>query len=1026
MMVVLAIFVVGVSVVASATGEVVWDESKVKSQYAYRSEFVAPSRSCSLNGADFSSSATVTFPSGKQSSFGKIILNEIGEYSVTYFANVEGTPVSSTPVTFHVNPTPADLWNTNVMVDSSNQADVPDYNGSGAVLLSANERAEARYLNPIYIGDNTSKNDLMTFLVAPQNEGHAEFESFQIVVEDYYDASNRLYIRFTRGFHEVAREKYNVNVTVSTDGKTYLGTDGKQYDFKKNSVANAFILTGSSFYGQIADGSDPKPISVSLDFNKKTVTVSCNNSLTFDLTDESVVGVNNAWKGVDSGLAYVYAGFLERLSSSAASTAIYSVDGINMSGAQMSQTPAPEIIVDDSDFERKILAKVGIKHNFLKAIALDPILGEIEYSTIVYKVDGDVMSRVNSVSDGFVPNETGKYYVSYTSAPNYFGTVGEGGYYLDVVSDNDSLINFTFGNFVDTVKAGEAVVIPDHNVKGGIGKISVTYSAKVGNNVCQIIDGKIIPDRTGTLVVTATCKDVIQTKDFTKDITVTDNDEIYFDVGHVPSVILVGDVLDMSNAKVYKYGANGKEYIDRTITFGGSSVTGDKISPISSQVGTKQIVVTAGQYLKSFDVVVKESSTQSGLVADYFATDNAQINSLSSAIEVVTSQDANLTFVREIEKSFFNISFVALPSKANFTHLTFTLYDTLDADNNVTFDIMNSTDATLGEYSEVVYNGKTYTIYGNFRDNFGSIKFNVKYDAERNTIVDYKGNHVFALTTRVDGEKFNGFEGNIRLSIDFCSVSAESTLSIYEIGEQSLKKNVTNTKNNLGPQIEYLTSFMPGRTGNEYVVPAFKLYDVLNNVKEVSVSIKDGDNQTVYNQSGFGPHKFTPTTGGEYTVTIVAIDDKNNDSTYVTKIDVADVNAPNFIVGGVNVPLGETTAPVVSINARPTVKATVGEAFNIAKITASDNDTQLNELKIYAYVIDPYGVRTLLCSTPVNMSAGDDSMPEERLGKLTDSTKEYLSFTAPKAGKYLIYYVVRDNSGLATITHYSVEVSNNG
>lgn len=1024
-MAILAIFVVSIAVSASAAEKATWKGDEPLKQYAYYSELIVPSRQCSLGETEYEVESIVTFPSGKQSTFDKVLLDETGEYTVVYTANADNTAVESQSFKFDVKASPADLWNTNLMIEATNSANVPEYEGNGAVLLSANERGEARYVNPVYLGDNKDGDDLMTFVVAPKNIGQAEFGAFDIVVEDYQNPENRVYIRLSRGVHDVAGEKHNINVSVSTDGKTFLGKDGKQYDFKTDSIANAYILTGSGFYGELSDGTTPTPVKVSINIRKKTVTVACSNSFTFNLADEGVVGSGNAWEGIDSGLAYVYAGFLERLSSSAASVAIYTIDGISMGGNTIT-SKAPMIVVDDSEFGGKVVAKEGVKHSFLDAIAVDSVCGMLETNTVVYKVKDDIIERVSSYYDGFIPAEAGKYYVEYISAPNVDGIKGTGGYYVDVLKAEDCDISFNFGSLINSVKAGETITIPDHTVSGGIGKVKVTYSAKIGSNIVKIEEGRMIPEHTGELILTALCKDLVQTTTFSESVTVNANDEIYFDLGYIPDTILVGDAINLTKASVYKYTANGKENLDMSITFDGSKVSGGKIVPTSAQEGEKQIVISAGGVEKKYTVKVKVVGTKSGMTADYFSISSGEVTASGSMVQAVTSQDSKIEFLRDIDQSFFNIRFVALPETANFTHLTFTLHDTMDASNSVTFDVLNSTDTSLGDSSEIVYAGQKHKIYGSFRDRFGYNKFVIKYDESTKSILDNKGDSVFTLTECADGKSFNGFKGNIRITVDVCGVTAESKINFYNIGEQELKKSVT-AKNNNGPQVVFIGSFAVGETGKEYKIPEFKAYDVLDNVASILLSVTDPSKKEIYKSSDIVAFKFTPAIGGEYTVTLTFKDDKGNETVSNNKINVTTAGSVDFVVGGVNVPLGETTAPTVNIGSKPTEVAKVGEAFEIAKITVSDNKTAEKDLKIYAYVIDPNGVRTILCSTPVKVNMGDALSAEEKLAMFTASDAEHISCTALKTGKHVIYYIVRDADGLTSMVRYNVEVvANNG
>lgn len=1006
-----------VAVIASASGEIVSGGQSVATQYAYNSEFTVPSRYFTLNGENYSSKSTLSYPSGKKSTFAKAKLDEIGSYTLTYTADVLGT-VKTESFGFTVSASPAGMWSTNAMVEATNNADVPLYNDKGAVLLGASERTEVKYSTPVYIGDNKEKDDLVTFVVAPVNKGFSEFRTFYIVIEDYENPDNRVYVRFTRGYHELVTQKYDIHVGVSTDGATYLGIDSTPYAGHKN----AYILKNSGFYGTLSKGEDPMPITVSLNSKTSVIHVKCGSqSFSFDLTNENIVGVGNKWNGIDSGFANIYAGFRDRQSNSACYTAIYSVDGVSMAGDTINSDKAPSLVVDKSDYDGKVIAKKGVKHNFLKVNAIDTVLGELDVRPFVFKVEGDVLENVSHSYDGFTPTSAGKYYVEFVSEPNASGVSGISGYEVEVLEPSECAITFEFGAMVDTIKAGETLVIPNSDPVGGVGMVKVTYTAKIGNKDIPVIDNcELISEYTGNLVLTATCKDLVQEVTFTKDITVTENSEVYFDAGYISKVLLSGDTLDLTHVKAYKYGANGKENLPVEVKFDGASISNKLVKPTSAQAGSKQLELVAGGTTKTYDVTVRVPDK----VNDYFSVENTGLTAEESFIlassysQVVTTSDARIEFLRDYDKEFVSIDFGGANAEFNnFEKVTFYLYDTADAKNVVTFDIYKTEGA--GTYSNLSYCGNLYSIYGNF--NTSSLYFRVTYDSITNTIKDYKGDRIVKITKRADGKDFEGFTGKVRLAMEIKGVTAQTKINIHKILNQSIRKNAQN----VGPNILFAQSFAEGMIDKEYVVPTVYAYDVLHGVKTVELVVKNAEGTEVFSSTDPTNFKFTITKeqgAGEYSLTFNVTDTKNKKTSQTVNVYVSENTADGFEIGGIGIPTGSTVAPTITLKSSVNT-AKVNQAFNLAKLTLSDDKTALSELNIYAYVIAPNGIRTLLCSTPTKMTTGDELSPEVKLGMFTDDTKDYITYTATTAGKYRVYYVVRDADGLTSIAHYTVTVT---
>ena len=79
----LTVLMLSVAIVASASGEIVSGGETVSTTYGYNSELKVPSRYFTLNGTNYQASTTLTYPKGRQTTFQKAVLDEIGEYTLT-------------------------------------------------------------------------------------------------------------------------------------------------------------------------------------------------------------------------------------------------------------------------------------------------------------------------------------------------------------------------------------------------------------------------------------------------------------------------------------------------------------------------------------------------------------------------------------------------------------------------------------------------------------------------------------------------------------------------------------------------------------------------------------------------------------------------------------------------------------------------------------------------------------------------------------------------------------------------------
>ncbi len=998
---------------AIADVEVVFKGERIEAEYKYYAEITVPIRYAECGGKTYSASATVTYPSGRQSSLSRIVLSEIGEYSILYKATVDGSEYTDT-VSFEVKASPENMWlgEENSFLAHANAKDIPLVNEKGAMLLSAYERTEIRYANDLYLWDNGGQDDLVTFMVRPSDNLSSEMRYLYLIIEDAEDSSNRLYVRFFRPDYEDGANRYFIQVSVSTDGgKSYTGT--------------LATIKNSSFYGyrQPTKGEPyqySEPLKVSLNARVGHLTIKSGERVyEINLRDESYVGFNNAWKGLTNGWARLSFAFEKRLTNGPSSIAVYSVDGYLMDGDVVSGK-APTVAPANKVKSDILYAKQGMEHKFVDYKAVCGAQGKIDIARVsVYKVDGNVMNSVKAGVDGFIPAEAGNYYVEYVTEKNYAGLTGKSGYYLEVVESSEYPISFGFGSYASSYKVGERINISAHTVSGGMGDIKVTYKVKHDGET-KTVYSSFVPELSGEYELIAECKDEVQTVLFTKNITVSANSDVFVDFSNVPSVVMKGDKIDLSRIETYKYESSGRVGVERVISVGGSNVT--KPYTFSTE-GNVTVKVNAGGVEKTHTVQVKAPSTASGKYVSSFVTGaNA---SVSSSIDVYAEDDTSFSFIRPISKSMVSFDFVVLGSYANFESLTVKLSDSADASNVVEFDIAKGYSSSPN-YSIVTYAGKTYSVFGSMYDEDGLMPFRLSYDNERKVIrhqdAENAVSDLLELTTKSTGEEFEGFKGDVYLSFEINGVTEESCVMIEKIVNQSLSSSVTATKRNSGPDIAFSSSYKRGILGVALSLDAPEVWDVFEEIGSVEIKIKNAKGETVYSQSNLNKISYMPTVAGDYTVECKASDVSGNTTTESVVMSIVDTSYDGFMVGGIPIVSADTIAPTVTIGAKPTEEGEVGVAFNIAKITVEDNKTALSDMRIYVYVISPDAGRTMIKCTPSKTNSADEDTVETKLGFITDENKAYLSFTPVLKGEHRVYYVVTDGNDLSTIEYYVVNV----
>lgn len=1036
----IAIIICLCTVVAFATlsdgVEIFGDE--VKSEYELGANITLPEKQFVKGEERVVANPTLTYPSGKKSTFSVVKLDELGAYTLNYTAVVGGVE-NSKSYNFETKLSSASMWGDNHMIIPT-QTKVPtyysatEYEDKDAVLLSAHAKGYTKFQSEIYLGDNTLSDELINLMVVPRNLGVLDFQSLKIVLEDVKDTSNKLYIKISACGYDMANQ---ADFDLSTNRfKAVVQASTDDVNYTRASAPSTYCLSSTGFYGQLGakSASPALPISIRYSNTESKVKVVCGNQeFELNLFDETFMGVGHSFKGIASNRANLYLGFEKFKTNAEGKVAVYSVDGLDM-GAKIAQSQkSPAIAIDYKTFTPDtIKAKVNSKHYFLDAYVIDAVNKNLDCEVTVYYCNNDAMEKLNTGYDYFVPNRVGKYIVEYVSQNNFAGKSGQSSYLLNVVSAQDCAMDFTFGALPSSVDVGQNVIIPECSISGGIGEKKVVYSAKVGGKEVQIKGNAIFAEYAGELILTASVTDDAYDAQnpFTKttSITVAGSNETFLSVGYVPTRVMAGDSIDL-NVDAYKFTENGKTNIDYTVKIDGVLISGDVFTPSAQQKGVREIVIDADGAQRVISIeVVEPYKGASQSVLDYFSIQNAtaMLSDEYDNIRLTVTQDAQIEFLRTIDADAFSFGFAVKGNSskiekhsAKFDKLKITLIEATDADKQVSFYISKGSENNLN-YSTFTYNGKSKAIYGSFYDVFAMVAFNVRYDKDSNSLYDSKDTKLAELNKANDGSQFDGFE-EIYLKVEVLGVTDTSIVHIKSIANQSFDVNVKSDKN-AGPDVVFNSKEWNAKANEEFVFPSCAVYDTLSEVASFEMKMTDSNSNVLLTSSDLSGLKYTFTANGNYNVTYTAVDIEGNVNVVNKVVSVKDDLQDDVMdVMGVKVFSSEVSAPSLVIRSIPTKSAKVNEAFNVAKIEVDDNGGK-NNLKMYLYVIAPDGGRALVLCTPSKTNIDETLEIEEKVAMFTSEEAEYITYTANKAGKYLVYYLILDDSGLSTIAYYAVEV----
>ena len=275
-------------------------------------------------------------------------------------------------------------------------------------------------------------------------------------------------------------------------------------------------------------------------------------------------------------------------------------------------------------------------------------------------------------------------------------------------------------------------------------------------------------------------------------------------------------------------------------------------------------------------------------------------------------------------------------------------------------------------------NGQSYqsVVSGDFS---GLNAFEVKYVESSKTI------SVNGLAYDA-GEDFNGLNSDYAvLEIEVVGAGEDTVygLIVEKVGNQALKSDtvVDIAKPVIACFGDYGGTYA---IGSVYTTPRVFAKDMIDpSMKSFTMTITapDGtvveiDGEKIQNVD-VATYSFELTMYGSYFFEYIAKDSSNRKETFSYAIIVPDL-----------------TAPEVEVTGSYDKTASVGSTLTIAKFTATDNVDSADKLSMTYFVYDPVGNFKIVSG----------------------------SFTADKAGRYIVYCYVTDGFGNVGLGYYSVEV----
>ena len=803
-----------------------------------------------FKGQEAEAKPTLYFPSGKGAE-GSSALEEPGRYEIRYEATIDGQLLTQS-VYFDLK----EEYATRFVCETgaASEYGVAKMNDTyGGVALSLTDGKKAVYSKILNLGDNqfdeNAKNreentKLLELRTDPMNPGTADLEAIYVELQDVDRPTNVVTIRIKYLSYMPNFSRIRAKAT----GQSY---SGYYWDFDTGnlgSVDNSEMHEDGGFisafdFTSSLNGRTYEKSKLQLFFDSETNRLYANpwqnygtaqgyqdNRVPwlvrdFSTNDSVLSGGDAAWTGFTSNRVKmtIYATGV----SSSARLLITNVDGEDMTGQDVVDSRSPEIRFPESTFPK---GEVGKTYRYPEFIAADEDSAVVSKKVSVYS--GNTL--IQDGGESFVPKASGSYTLVF-EAKDAFGNVSRVEKKIEVVMVASPLSITLEGDVPDTASVGDTIHLPAVLASGGVGGITTKVSVTAGNKPVEVKDNAFQIQYKKNYVVRFIATDYVgnQTKitKFISNITVSPLPVVDETKLYLPSALLEGHSYDLSHFVAFAYAEDGSVLtLSPKITVQDGRGTRDIASneaylPVSSSSLTEATITyhfegRGGNKEVTRTLPIVKPTNQIGFLSSYFVASNGEIAAIDEGVKATMKKEGTTV---EFLPNLFGKKLTAVWNGKAIDEYTIKLCDSLDFSQAITLHFTR-------------LNGKLYcSIDGGeafryFESNTGEVS--LTYLEKTHTIYDGLSNAVAVL------DDFAGFaSGNIRM---FVESSSDGSFFFRSINNQIIN-NVR--KDSIGPNI-YFDQGLSGRfaVGSDITFPEVFAYDVLNGVKDVTVSIScDGE-----------------------------------------------------------------------------------------------------------------------------------------------------------------------------------------
>lgn len=1003
-----------VGVVAMSAQKESWEQITLAEEYMIDDSLALPSRTVTVGGKNYDSSVKIYYPDGsafmKTDTFTSAKLDQAGVYKLTFDAKDEAGARYYDERSFTV----ADkLWRVAKEKSSVFYGHDPLASEGTQGLLVKLAKGDTLTFGKLL---DLSEIDLNTVLVSgfitPSVQGSYDFDRLVFTFTDAFDPEITLSIQGRRSL-DTAVHAAGISYWMAWgNGQTGSGFENDNFhhgDIWGTSYAHSFLAMSTGRGEPNNLKSYPQPSDYNqfrLRFDPIEVNTYVSDLRITDLDDPLLHEGENIWKGFKSNQVKLTVSAYD-LQGETANFCITSVLGYDLTSEnKFIESDGPEITLDaeegmlDANGNMIPPAVVGGTYPVLNATAIDAYSGVREVSAVVYYNYANPAARTTCIIENgrFRVNNVGKYTVEYT-AKDAMGNETKLLCGITSVKRLSNPLTVTAPEAPETVGVcGQSIVIPEPEVAGGSGTVSVRTYAILSGEVIEINKNTFFPEKAGEWTIKYVASDITElTAEDGYVLTVSASDKpVFEEVNRLPKYLISGMKHVVPEILAADYSTGTKKIVTATVTVtdkNGSKEykAGDVFVPeVANNLDEVVLTVKAGtQSMEKRIPAVVCFDDGLLLMERMFAGENFTAVKTDSGLEITaaTSGTVGWTYAGAVAAKNSSVTIEGVKGKDDFSALEVTFTDSLDEKIAVTAKIVN----VKGKNAKVCFGDTDREITQGFAS-AGSV-FEIGFNGSAFTV----GKTTVNVSVDDLGETFNGFpSGKVYFTVKITDAKAGAGYVVKKVDNNSITKlSIDRTK----PRISVSGDYGGMRNlGDIYVLSSAMATDTLSQALTFGLTVKTPSGEIAEDINGLSLKDVDPsvdyslklTMAGQYSVYYLAVDEEGNEGELLYTVNILDKVAPVVKLGN-----GVKTAKV-------------GDTIVLPDVTVSDDVTPSEKIVIYRTVRDPNGVLVVL-----------GFGTEEKDGKT--AVVRY-SYTFAYRGEYRFFVLAMDEAGNQTLAEFVVTV----